>query len=289
MRLILFLTALFCLSISGYAKEENVPRLALVCGGNSLPEGLLALTEADLFDDSGIVMIERTEIDKILSEQKISGLFGSADAMQLGRILQVNIFAVLERRSVVVFDAETGLRYADESLSDDLESSRDKVARAIKDSARKWRKRENNELPLFGVLEVRNADFPVERDAWCKAVVGLLERELLENGAGVLERSRLVMVSRERTLTRNDSNHLLASMNQIDLEFTRGKTVKTFIVTARIGEKIFREEGPVEAPFDAVKKLAGKMLRPDKTVTDPPQLEIDREMAAPLKTPHIER
>jgi hypothetical protein len=46
----------------------------------------------------------------------LSGLFDVNNAVQLGAILKTDLFAVLETTSIIVFDAKTGLRYADETL-----------------------------------------------------------------------------------------------------------------------------------------------------------------------------
>lgn len=263
LRKLFLLGAFLCASL--VSAGEN-PRLAIVPGGDPLPGELLVLSEAKLFDLPGIVLVERSEIDKVLAEQKLGGLFDVARAVQLGKILRAELFAVLETTSIIVFDAETGLRYVDESLSDEandpkaMEKTVENVVGAVKAAVEKREKLEKNKLVTFGVLEVRNADFPAGRDIWCKAMAGLLERELLKSGAAVLERSRLSLVNRERQLTADGSNKLLASMQLIDLEFTRGEQPQSFRITARIGEKTFREEGMLERPMEAIRKLGVQVI-----------------------------
>ena len=244
---------------------ETLPKVAIVPGGDPKPDALLVLAEAKLFELKNVVLLERVEIDKVLAEQKLSGMFNATNAIELGRILKTDIFAVLEPTSIVIFDAQTGLRLVDETLpideilSDKIEEAAEIVAVAVSTAVEKRQKLDQGKLVTFGVLEVRNADFPVDRDGWCRAVAGMLERSLLHRGGAVLERSRLQLVNRERQLTGDTSNDLLASMKLIDLEFTRGETMQTFKITARIGDKTYRAESPIDKPLNAVQKLAEQL------------------------------
>lgn len=240
--------------------SENPPRLAIVPGGAPKPVELLTLAEATLFERTDVEMVERNEIDRVLTEQKLSGLFGADSALQLGKILRADLFAVLEPMSIIVFDSKTGLRYADETLPEQLEKAAEIVDNVVGESVGKRKKLKDRKLETYGVLEIRNADFPIARDAWCKAIAGMLERQLLRDGAAVLERSRLGRVNRERQLTGDDTNDLLASMKLIDLEFSRGDKPATFRITARIGERVYREDSLIDKPMDAVGKLAKAIM-----------------------------
>jgi len=145
-------------------------------------------------------------------------------------------------------------------LPEKLEDAVNIAADAVKTAIEKRQKLADGNLVTFGVLEVRNADFPRGRDAWCRAVAGMLERSLLHRGGAVLERSRLQHVTRERQLTGDDANKLLASMKLVDLEFTRGENAESFKLTARIGNEIFRAESSFDKPLDAVQDIAGQLL-----------------------------
>ena len=268
--LLIFVTVLL---VAGVPANGEV-RLAIVPGGEvSRYSGeLLALSEAKLFALKTVELLERTEIDKVLAEQKLSGMFDAKNAVELGRILKTDIFAVLETTSIVIFDAKTGLRFVDETLPDEtlpekLEAAAEMVAKAVMTAAEKRQKLTDGSLVTFGVLEVRNADFPVDRDAWCRAVAGMLERSLLHRGGAVLERSRLQHVNKERQLTGDTTNVLLSSMKLIDLEFTRGEKEKSFKMTARIGTETFHAESPIDKPLDTVNQLAGLLLG-SKDVTE---------------------
>jgi hypothetical protein len=248
------------------AKSADV-KLAIVPGGEPKPDALLALTEAKLFELKEIAMLERTEIDKVLAEQKLTGMFDAEHAVRLGQILKADIFAVLETTSIVIFDANTGLRFVDETLPEKIDDAVKIAINAVKTALEKRQKLAEGKLVTFGVLEVRNADFPVARDAWCRAVTGMLERSLLQRGGAVLERSRLQLVNKERALTGDATNALLSSMKQINLEFTRGETEKTFKISVRLGDEIFRAEGVFDKPLDAVHTIAEQLLE-SKDVTE---------------------
>jgi len=235
-------------------------KIAIVPGGDPKPNELLALTEAKLFGLGEIVLLERTEIEKVLAEQKLSGLFDAASAIQLGQILKVDIFAVLEATSIVIFDAHTGLRYVDETFPEKIEDAVKVAENAVKTAVTKQRKLANGTLVTFGVLGTRNVDFPQSRDAWCQVVAGMLERALLHRGGAVLERSRLQHVNRERALTGDATNALLASMKLIDLELTRGETLASFTLTARIADETFRAESSFDNPLDVADNIAGQLL-----------------------------
>lgn len=279
MKSIAFLVFTVVLS-TGVVPAESPPKLAIVPGGEPKPVELLALVEAKLFESDGLDMVERDEIDQVLAEQKLAGLFDVNSALQLGKILRVDLFAVLEPTSIVVFDATTGLRYADETLPENFEKAVKIVVENVEKSVEKRAKLKDRKLETYGILEIRNADFPMERDVWCKAVAGMLERQLLRNGAAVLERSRLGQVNRERQLTSDGSNDLLTSMKLIDLEFTRGEQPKSFKITARIGEEIYRDEGMLDKPLDAVRELAGRLIgRPTTQENDDPVKEAARFQA----------
>ena len=115
-------------------------KIAIVPGGDPKPVELLVLTEAKLFEQKEIALVERTEIDKVLAEQKLSGMFDAAHAVQLGQILKADIFAVLETTSVVIFDAKTGLRFVDETLPEQHEEAIKAAVEAIKTAIEKRQK-----------------------------------------------------------------------------------------------------------------------------------------------------
>ncbi|MGL4942911.1 MAG: hypothetical protein ACRC46_06950 [Thermoguttaceae bacterium] len=236
----------------------ETPRLAVVPGGNAVE--LCDLVEAKLFDNKGLELVERNEIDVVLAERKLSGLFDTANAIELGGILKADLFAALEPNSLVVFDAKTGLRFVDETLPEkSVEETAQTAAKAVGTALEKRRKFAEHKLVMFGILSIRNAEFSRDRDTWCKALVRLLERELMTRDCAVLERSRLGHVIEERRLNGDNANDLLAAMKLLDIEFSRGAEPNTFKITARIGDEVFRAESPIDSPLDAVVAIADRL------------------------------
>ena len=61
--------------------SETLPKMAIVPGGGPKPDVLLALAEAKLIELANVVLLERSEIDKVLAEQKLSGMFSATNAV----------------------------------------------------------------------------------------------------------------------------------------------------------------------------------------------------------------
>ena len=253
---LILVTILLC---AGVPVQSEV-RIAIVPGGDPKPNELLVLTEAKLFELQEIELLDRTDIDKVLAEQRLSGMFSADNAVALGQLLKTDLFVVLETTSVVIFDAHTGLRFVDETLPDNIERAILVAVDVVKTAVEKRTKLVEETLVTFGMVGTRNIDFSADRNGWCRAVAGMLERSLLKRGGAVLERSRLQLVSREQSLPGDATNRLFASMKLIDLEFTRGEVPQSFKVTAVIGNEKFSSEGSFDNPLEAVHKLAEQLL-----------------------------
>src|SRR5262249_30464360 len=88
-------------SAQALAKEEpaTAARLALVTSDRSNAiRNVLTLAEAKLGELPHVKLLERQAIDKVLAEQKLSlsGLVAPDQAVALGKLLSVDVFAVLE-------------------------------------------------------------------------------------------------------------------------------------------------------------------------------------------------
>src|SRR5439155_1550727 len=109
---------------------------------------------------------ERAEIDRVLREHELSLGNGVADAeraVKAGRLLRLDLFTVLDGGGsqnafgMVVFDAQTGVRYTDSALmASNVVSAAREVASVIEQAAEKFRQRAGD-LRTVGVLSVRNA------------------------------------------------------------------------------------------------------------------------------------
>jgi hypothetical protein len=126
------------------------PRVALVSRTKSGNVGkTLDLATVSLASDTTMVLLDRQEIGRILAEQKLkmSGYVDAEEVSMLGRILKVQLFAVVENGTqgegvsgFSVYDAATGLRYWDETLSvADLEKTAERIRQIVKASLAKQR------------------------------------------------------------------------------------------------------------------------------------------------------
>ena len=209
-------------------------RIALV-GSESTGgiENVLDAATVLLSKDTDLQLLDRAEVGRVLREQEISlaGLVRSEHAVKAGQLLHADLFAVLEGGltnetkvspafGLVVFDAKSGVRYADSALvASNVVSAASATAGAIRAAVAKAH-RKPRDLRTVGLLRVRNADLPRQFDSLCDTVGLLLERELTaSSGIAVLERRRLEQVNRERTLpTDVEGNRLRNSLRMIELD-----------------------------------------------------------------------
>src|SRR4051812_22376790 len=92
----------FLTPIAGRAQEKAEPakpvRLALVSTdkGDSI-RNVLTLAEAKLSEVPAVQLLERQAVDRVLAEQKLSlsGVVATEQALTIGKLLSVNLFAVL--------------------------------------------------------------------------------------------------------------------------------------------------------------------------------------------------
>jgi len=211
-------------------------RMALVCGDSLGVQQVLDTAIAQLSGDADLQLLDRREGDRVLREQEISlaGLVRAEDAVKAGQLLHVDLFAVLEGAltneadsavslGLVVFDAKTGVRYADTALgASNTVSAATATAAAVRAAVAKAR-RSTQDMQTVGLLSVRNADLPREYDSICDSVGLLLERELTASpGLAVLERRRLEQVNQERSTAPDaEDNRLWSSLRMLQLDVSR--------------------------------------------------------------------
>ena len=174
-------------------------RVALVCAGKEEPgKNVLMLAETQLSKESTVTLLDRHDVQRVLQEQKLTllGVGNSAQALALGKILRVEVFAVLEMLpeekaplGLVAFDAQSGVRLQDVTLPErGAEETAGRVADAVKAACAK-RSRKPGTLQTVCLLSVRNADLPQAMDARCHALAAVLERSLAQSDSfAVLER-----------------------------------------------------------------------------------------------------
>jgi len=228
-RVLLLMVACFLLWMPRAVAAHRVAIVGTDSGAEIVKLLDLAITEFS--HSKTIEVLERAQIEQVLREQEVSLGNGVADAeraVKAGRLLRADLFAVLEGGGpqqpfgVVVFDGQTGVRYADTALvaSNVLSAARE-VARVVEQAAQKLQRR-STDLRTVGVLSVRNADLPRSFDSVCETIGRLLERELVASpGVAVLERRRLEQINRERGVVNGAGEALLPSMRLLEMEMTR--------------------------------------------------------------------
>ena len=153
------------------AKEDPAAaaQVALVSSDKSEAiRNVLTLAEAKLSQTPGIKLLERQGIDKILAEQKLSlsGVVATDQALTIGKLLSVDLFAVVEAgldkkeaAGLVIFDAKTGVRLWDAALpSGTLDLTVTATVEAVRTAQQK--RGAIGKLRPVCLMTVRNADLP---------------------------------------------------------------------------------------------------------------------------------
>jgi hypothetical protein len=253
-----------CLLLSAPAlspgQEKKAPpaaiRIALVGGARTpVVQQVLALAEPRISQTPGVELLERQAIDRVLAEQKLSlsGIVATDQAVTVGKLLSVDLFAVLETGAsktelagFVIFDARTGVRLWDAALpSGDL----DQAVKATVDGVRAALRKRGDKLRPICMMTVRNADLPRDLDGFCDSVGLLLERQLIASpGLAILERRRLEQVNRERDLPINSPlRPLQTSVVTVELEVGGSADQKGLRATALLSGNNGQSLGKVTA------------------------------------------
>ena len=249
-------------------------RVALVntCGGDAGAD-VLALAEAKLSQQAEIVLVERREVERVLQEQKLAvcGRSSYAQALTVGKLLSVDVFAALETfpgsveaLGMVVFNAVNGTRLWDQVLPEKAAEDRAQAIVAVVQGACEKNQRQASALQTVCLLAVRNADLPGELDNFCAPVGRLLEIGLASSsGLTVLERQRLEQINRERSLTAHPApSGLLPALTLLEIGITRGSNSQGLAAIAFLTDAAGRELAQVKAstPRVNVADLADALL-----------------------------
>jgi len=226
--------------------------------GEKAENHVLELAEVLLGTQPDIVLVERREVERVFSEQKLmlSGLGDSDKAMAIGKLLGVEVFAVLEifpsskeALGLLVYDAGNGVKLLDMSLpADEIEKTVKIVVTGVSKACAK-RQQPALQKKTVCLLSVRNAELPREMDGLCTALRMLLERALLDSpGIAVLERNRLELVHRESYLpVAGESKELWSSVVVVELDVRRAADGHDLRVVCRLSNVTGQDIGTVEA------------------------------------------
>ena len=242
-------------------------RVALVATDKTeILTNALMLAEARLTQVPGVRLLERQNIDRVLAEQKLnlSGPIATDQVLTLGKLLAVDLFAVVEASAdkkgpggLVIFEAGTGVRLWDGALPS---NGLDKTVTAMVDAlgtARTKRQAAPSKRTVC-LLTVRNTDLPRELDALCDSVGVLLERQLVTSpDLALLERRRLEQVNKERDLPLDSPlRPLLASVVTLELEVGASPDRKGLQATALLSDGQGKSLGKVTSTV-ATRDAAG--------------------------------
>ncbi len=162
-----------------------------------------------LSSDENIQILERTEIDKVLKEHKLTA--SSLAAVKLVKLFpHVDIFAVIQDKRLVVFNAKNGFRLIDANVSKVQELAY-LIRRAVK-------KLSTANLLYLSIVSVRNIGIPLSDKPKIKELIRIFEQELIkQSNIQMLERAHLALVDKERELT-NKLYKLKSSVRLLTLE-----------------------------------------------------------------------
>src|ERR1019366_1377073 len=252
----LTMVLVFATSAAAQPAKKDVPwRIALICASSSATmNNLLDLAEAKLSADDGLVLLDRKAVSKLLAEQKLSlsGLVDSNFAVNTGKLLNANVFALVEADplgkealGLVIYDADAGIKWHDATLAaGTLDQQVEAIAQAVRGVAKK-RAVLPKSLQTVCVLGTRNADLPRAQDHVAPTVAWLLERHLLASPSlVVLERKRLDRVNQEKALT-GSQKELLASLVSVEIEISRAD--KGIRATAHLTDPQGKDLGKIRA------------------------------------------
>jgi hypothetical protein len=275
LKLAISFLALLALTVSA----DAATRVALVTNESS-PEIdlILDLAEAELGSEAELELLDRKNVVKVLTEQKLalSGLVDPEQAIQAGKFLNVDLFAIVETEPEIepankgkkkrvlglsALDSRSGVRLWDAPLTaGDTQETAAQVAAAVKGAAGKYQAR-GKDLRTVGLLTVRNADLPRSMDPTIQVISRILERNLVRTpGVAVVERERLRAIVQERNLpTKEIPPPLLASLSLVELEIGRGPN-QGFLAQARLSDGGGKEIALVKAAAAEPVALADALL-----------------------------
>lgn len=286
------------------AKEQPELRLALCPSGGETAQNVADLAEVALAARDDLILLDRRHVRRVLEEQELirSGLVNAGQAVKLGKLLGVDLLAVVEaqpdkaddddggRRSVglVVFHAATGIRLWDSATEGQtLEEVAQSVADSVDRSIGKLRSADPHAVTLC-VLQVRNAEGPPHMDSRVQAFGRLLERRLISlPSVAVLERRRLELLTDESRLpTDRPLPPLLGSRQFLSIDVSPSSDGKGLAATCRLTDGAGDTLATVDAQCQGedtyeladrlVEKIAGHLdIEPTSTAVDR-RAEADR-------------
>lgn len=197
---------------------------------------------AELSSDTNIELLERTEINKILTEHQLNENELTAGTMAK-YFSHTDIFAFVSEKRLVVFNAKNGFRLYDGKA----ENTGKVMSLAIQKMAIK-------EPLCLSIVAVRDVGVPRRLKPKIEETVELLEQRLmLYPEIQMLERARLGVVADERVIS-GKQFALASSARLLTLEFAPGSEVEIINVKILIHNLERKEIGRLKFSY-AVKDI----------------------------------
>lgn len=291
------------------APAAEPTRIAVVSSSSSsAADAVIDLVTVALSQQETVVLLERLAVTDALAEQELSltGSQGADSAIQVGKLLATDLFAVVEieagttrptgQRSVqkqlppqpvglVVFDAVTGTRLWDQALpKSDVEELAKLVSTGVMSAVSKARS-DSVDRKAVCLVTVRNAELPRNFDSHRAAMAALLQRHLTRQPAlELLERRHLEHFNRERTLAAAAAGRKLAAsavLIEVDLVRAEGADGVRAVaaLTASTGQRLGTAAASVDAPdvLLLTERLAESLVR-----------ELGQPFASSIADPRLE-
>jgi hypothetical protein len=270
-KLILFFVLLSGCVTAVLAAESKIA----IIGDSPIAEKTADLALTELSGKKDIAVLERSEIDRLLREHKLTRLgMTAAELSSFAKIAHVDIFAVINsaiknKRKVVssllVFDAKTGFKLCDISLSDILDEDVKTINNAVITASTQLQQIEK--ISYLAILAVRNAGVPSKYKYELQNIATEVRRRLVAApDIAVLERSRLGLVVKERELSKKIYK-LYTSAYLLDFEYSQGSSanivnLKLYIMSP--GGKILKKYAYADClkkPSEVVRKIISDLSR----------------------------
>ena len=227
------------LMLSAGTAAYTKPLIALTATNKNLTK----LTDAAMADlsEKNILLVERTQVDKVIKEQKLSasGLVNANSLVRTGAILKADIIIVLAKffneTRFIAFDVKTGIRLQDRFLNNgDFEAKLNWTVSAVLNAIKKYQSIKTKNVTLFSFLPINLILLRQNEVASAKMTEMLLKQDLLENeNYLILERDQIDALLNERIISQSALKNLLPGSYIVELE-VQAKGVAERILTANL-------------------------------------------------------
>ena len=248
-------------------------------------QAVVDLAGVELSQQDGVVLLDRSRIEAVLAEQKLTAFGEKSDPLLLGHLLGVETFIVWDQPAaepkgrLIVFDGATGCRLVDASLAAaDIAQVATTLTQHVAAAAQKQQQLRNSQLRLFSITSQRNVSLPPDWQKHADQCLSELEGSIAQHPqCGLLERVRLRYVLREKSLPlAQQQAHLLAAAQTVTVELSRQDATHLGI------KVIVHQAGPGSGPPQPGQVPPGQPMPPGPPSQADPALLLTVEKSIPV-------